>query len=98
MINREWKKVTIISYDNSLDEYGQKRHGSSSQRVVDMVCKNFSMTNTDDVRFTEVTDLGLTKDKDITDADTILIDNDRYEVLYVRPTARLNQIMMRKLQ
>lgn len=95
-INREWKKVEVITYDNSLDEYGQKRQGNHSSRMVEMVCKIYSQNNTADIRYTQVDLVGLTEDKEIDDSNQIVVDGEKYEVLYVIPTHKLYQILMRK--
>lgn len=96
MINREWQTATITSYTSGLDEYGQPVMGES-KREVEMVVKLYQQSNTSDVRYTDVSTIGLTKDALITDKDQVQVGNDIYKVLYVIPTSRLHQILMKRV-
>lgn len=97
MINREWRTVSVVSFTSGTDSYGQKRKGGSINRNVEMVVKLYSQANINDVRYVEVTNIGLTKDNSITDKNQILIDNETYQVLYVIPSGKLTQILMKKV-
>lgn len=96
MINREWKTVQVITFSNELDEYGQKRQGSSTSRDIQMVCKIYTQNNVDDPKYVDVDMLGLTKETNITDANQIEIDNVKYNIKYIIPSGRLTQILMNK--
>lgn len=96
MINREMRPVSVLTYIDTKDVYGQKRQQGYLTRDINMVCKIYQQTNTSDIRYVEVSLIGLTYDKDITDKNAIKIGNDIYDVLYVIPSGRLYQIMMRK--
>ena len=96
MINREWQTAIIASYTSGLDEYGQPVMGES-KREVEMVVKLYQQSNTSDVRYTDVSTIGLTKDALITDKDQVQVGNDTYKVLYVIPSPRLHQILMKRV-
>lgn len=98
MINREMRAVTVISYADTVDEYGQKRQGTSTERTTDMVVKLYSQSNTSDVRYLDVEVIGLTKDKNITVQNRIKFDSVEYDVLYLIPSGRYTQVLMRKRQ
>lgn len=96
MIMREMKPVSVVTFTSGTDAYGQKNKNGSTTRTVDMVVKIYKQTNVDDIRFTDVTDIGLTYDKTITDANEVIIDGNHYNVLYVIPSNRLYQILLKK--
>lgn len=97
MINREWVKVSVISFTSGTDPYGQKRKNGESSREVEMVVKIYNQTNVDTVQYVDVDMIGLTKDKEITDANQIQIGEQRYNIKYVIPSGRLHQILMKKV-
>ena len=91
------RPVKVITFSTGTDAYGQKRKNGETSRDVEMVVKIYSQRNTADMRYVEVTNIGLTKDADITDANQIKIDEDTYNVLYVIPSGKLYQILMKKV-
>lgn len=97
MINREMRPVSVVSFTAGTDAYGQKRQNGSTTKEVQMVVKVYHQTNVDDIRYNDVTDIGITKATDITDENEIIIDNNRYSVLYVIPSSRYYQILMKKV-
>lgn len=97
MINRDKKIVKIVSYASGKDEYGRPRKNGSTSREVEMFVTLYQQTNTQDIRYVEVTNLGLTKDNEINDTNQIIIDDQKYQVLYVIPSKRYNQILMKKV-
>lgn len=97
MIQNEWQRVEVLSYQNTVDEYGQKRQGTPTGRLVEMVCKIYSQTNVTDPRYVDVDVIGLTYDKEITDENVIIINGDRYNVKYIIPSSRLYQILMKRI-
>lgn len=96
MIQREWQKVSINSYANTVDEYGQKRTGKPTVVGVDMVVKPYLNTNVSDVRFVDVELIGLTK-APVEVGNTVTIGTDEYNVLYTIPSGRLLQVLMKKI-
>ena len=97
MIIREMKPVSVVSFTAGTDAYGQKRKNGSTKRDSQMVIKIYRQTTVDDIRYTDVTDIGLTYDREITDENEIEYGGNRYTVLYVIPSNRLYQILMKKV-
>ena len=97
MINREWQKVKVLTYNGGKDEYGQTRNDIPTEREVEMVIKNYNrQIITNNVIYDDITDIGLTYDKEITDANQIKAGSVVYDILYVLPSRRCQQILMRK--
>lgn len=98
MIIREFKDVQVVSFATGTDDYGFKRKKGQSSRTVKMVIKNYSAQNTADARYLEATDIGLTYDKEINDTNQIIIDGLTYDVLYVIPSNRLQQVLIKRVK
>lgn len=98
MIIREFQSVQVVSFATGKDAYGFKRKNGSANREVKMVVKTYSQQNTNDARYVDVTDIGLTYDKEITDKNQIIIGEDTYDVMYVIPSNRLQQILMKRVK
>lgn len=97
IFNRELKPVSVVSFTTGTDAYGQKRKQGSTSRTVEMFVKVYSQSNVSDVRYCDVTNIGLTYDTSITDENQIVIDGATYNVLYVIPSGRMYQILMKKV-
>ena len=97
MINRELRRVTVNTFSSGKDAYGQIRQNGSVPREIEMVIKLYRQSNIADIRYNEVTDIGLTKDASITDKDQIVVDGNTYNVLYVIPSGKLYQVLMKKV-
>lgn len=97
MINREMKSVQVLTYVEGKDALGRVRKNGSTSRNAEMVVKVYRQSNVNDIRYVEVTHVGLTADKDITDSNQIVIDDETYQVLYVIPSHRLNQVLMKRV-
>ncbi len=99
MINREKQSVSVITFTAGTDAYGQKRkNGVESSREVEMYIKVHNQTPVDDIRYTDVTDIGLTADKLITDKNQIIdAEGTKYQIMYVIPSSRYYQILMKRL-
>lgn len=97
MINREMKSVSVISYAPGTDSYGQPRKVESGRKTVEMLMKIYTQNNVSDIRYNDVTTVGLTKDNSITDANVIDDGVNTYSVLYTIPSPRFNTILMKKL-
>ena len=95
--NRELKPVSVVSFTTGTDAYGQKRKQGSTTRTVKMYVKVYAQSNVSDVRYCDVTNIGLTYDTSITDENQIVIDGATYNVLYVIPSGRMYQILMKKV-
>ena len=62
-----------------------------------MVCKIYSQTNVTDPRYVDVDLIGLTKDKDITDDNVIIVGDEKFNIKYIIPSSRLYQILMKRI-
>ena len=98
MYIRDKRIVEVLTYTNERDSYGQKRQSKPTPREVEMDIKIFSQVNVSDVRYVDVDVIGLTYDKSITDANQIKFDDRVYDVKYVIPSSRLNQILMKRVK
>ena len=56
----------------------------------------YKQNSFDDIRYQQAEYLILTKDKNITDKDTLVFNGQEYKVLYVNPFGRLNQVWVSK--
>lgn len=98
MINREKQSVSVITFNDGTDTYGQRnKKGIDSTREVEMYIKVYRQGSVEDIRYTDVTDIGLTKDKLITDKNEIDDGINKYKILYVIPSSRYSQILMKRL-
>lgn len=98
MINREQKSVSVITFTSGTDAYGQvRKKGIDSTRTVEMYIKTYVQENVSDIRYVDVTDIGLTKDKLITDSNEIVDGEINYQVLYVIPSSRYYKILLKRL-
>ena len=95
--NRELQPVSVVSVTTGTNAYGEKRDSGSTTRTVDMVVKIYSQTNVSDVRYCDITNIGLTYDASITDENQIIVNGTTYDVLYVIPSGRLHQVLMKKV-
>lgn len=98
MYIRDKRIVEVLTYTNERDSYGQKRQSEPTPREVEMDIKIFSQVNVSDVRYVDVDVIGLTYDNSITDANQIKFDGRVYDVKYVIPSSRLNQILMKRVK
>lgn len=97
MIQREWKTVKVVSFTDGRDEYGQVRKQGSTERNCEMVIKLYTQTNTNDIRFNDIETLGITRDNLITDKNQIIDGSNKYNVLYVIPSGKYTQVLMKKV-
>ena len=96
MIQRELKPYTVLTYDDELDDYGQPRQGTPTERTVEMVVKLFSNQIVENPLFNDVELIGITKDQTINDSNKIIIGGKTYDVVYVVPSGRYCQIFLRR--
>lgn len=96
--NRGLKPVSVVSFATGTDNYGQKRNVGQTARTVEMFVKNYLHNATSDVRYVDITLIGLTKDSSITDENQIVIDGTTYDVAYAIPSGRLHQVLMKRVQ
>ena len=97
MINRQMKKVQVLTFAAGKDALGRPRKNGSTSHNAEMAVMIYKQNNVADVRYVDVTHIGLTADKSITDSNQIVIVDETYQVLYVIHSTRLNQVLMKKV-
>ena len=93
----DFQKVYVITFTDDKDNYGQPRKVEGSRREVEMMIRVQQQMNTTDIRFIDATHIGLTFDKNITDANQIISTSGTYNVLYTIPSRRLYQVFLKKV-
>ena len=93
MINREMVKATVNTY-GGFDSYGQELAELQSTREIEVAIGIYTHTATSDIRYQDVSYFALTKDREITDKDTLVIGDKTYKVMYVNPTTRWTQLYL----
>ena len=99
MISREVKEVQLIYFTPGKDEKGKIRQVVDNERTatIEMVIKPYKQTVNSDVRFTDTTDIGLTLFQNITSQNQIQFGDQVYNVLYVIPSNRYNQVFLNRV-
>lgn len=95
MYNRQLTTILVNSY-SGVDEYGDMLTTLDGSRTIQGSINIYSQSTTDDIRYQNAEYLILTKDKNISDQDRLLFNNQEYKVLYVNPFGRLNQVWVSK--
>ena len=93
MINRELQTVTIKSFAETLNDYGEKTL-SETTTSAEMMVKPYSQANVQDPRFVDVEYIGLTK-ANVSIENVVTIDGTDYMVLFVIPSRRYNEVFMK---
>lgn len=94
MINNEMRTVTIKHFTETLSDYGEKVLSTDST-TAEMMVKQYSQTNVQDPRFVDIEYIGLTKAA-ISINEVVSIDGTDYMVLYVIPSGRYTQVMLKE--
>lgn len=98
MINREMIPAVLLTYDDSLDEYGQPRMTVPSKSDIEITePKIYKHSPVEDIRFNEIEYIALTFDKSITDVNEISIGDDTYRICFTNPQGRLNQLFLKRI-
>lgn len=93
MINRDMVSATVVTY-GGVDEYGQMMTTPTASREISMTIGLYNHSESSDVRYMAVNYTGLTRDKEITDKDSVIIGGKEYKVLFVNPYGRLTQVFL----
>lgn len=95
MIIRDSHDVSCIEFSDAVDSFGQRRKEISSTTTIQMAIYPFNNSElVDDIRFREVTDIGLTK-AIVNDTNEIIDGDKQYLVTYTIPSKRYNQVFLR---
>lgn len=95
MINRDKQLVTVITFIEGVDEYGQPRIAVESEYSAEMVIKPYQNANIQNPVFNDVTLIALSDQKSITEANSIKINNQFYDVIKIIPSNRFNQLFLK---
>lgn len=97
MINREMIPAVLLTYDGSLDEYGQPRMTVPTKSNIEITePKIYKHSPVEDVRFNAVEYTSLTVTKEISDSNEIMVGEDTYTICFVNPHGRLNQLFLKR--
>lgn len=95
MVNRELRKVTLVSFEEGPDEYGQQMTKEVGEREIEMTFGLYSHTQSEGPQYQEVNYTGLTKEKELRDDQVVRVDGKDYKILFVNPYGRLTQVFMK---
>lgn len=85
-LTREFEPITIRTYATGVDEYGAINQGTHTDRTIQGVMKLNTQSNVLDPRYIDVTYILITKDNNITDANTVVYNSKEYTIKYLIPT------------
>lgn len=93
-LNREFKPITVRTYETGTDEYGAINQGSYSDRTIEGAVFLNSQANVQDPRYINVTYIMITKDKSLTDANLVLHNNKEYPIKYIIPSKKFLTVLL----
>ena len=93
MINRELQTVTIKSFAETLNDYGEKTLSETTSSA-EMMVKPYSQANVQDPRFVDVEYIGLTK-ASVSTENVVTFGGIDHMVLFVIPSMRYNEVFMK---
>lgn len=97
MINRDLIPAVLLTYDGSLDAYGQPRTTTPIETAIQVTTpKLYRHSPVEDVRFESVTDTCLTQTKGIKDSCEIKVGDTSYRITFVNDSGRLSQLFLVK--
>lgn len=97
MINNEMETVALLSYDSTIDGYGQVRKGSATSTNIKAFVKLYSQNSTSDPRYIDVELILLTK-AIVTTQNMIQYNSVKYDIVRVTPSRRYNEVLCKKAQ
>lgn len=96
--SRDRKPVSVLTFTTGKSAYGEIRQTIASSRMVDMDIKLYQQSVIQNPMYNEVEMIGLTEDEAITTENRIVDGTNEYNVLYVIPSGRLYQVLMKKVK
>ena len=94
LFNRQSRPLLVRTY-GGVSEYGEQLAEVVEERTIDGTFGLYTHTNVDDIRYNDVEYTILTKDKQITTNDRVLVDGIEYKVLFVNNYGRLSQLFLK---
>ena len=95
MISRDIKQVELIAYEQGRDKYGQQRKVGSTSRFAEMAIYKTDCQINDQISHIDADYIGLTKER--VDFNQVIDNGVVYEVKYVMPTKRWNQVFLKQV-
>ena len=97
MINREKTPISIIRYEDTVDEYGQTKRYIKEEIASEMVVHIYSQTNVTNPKYVDIDYLGIYNPQvNISIDDDIIFNNNQCSVMYIVPANRYNIVYMKK--
>lgn len=97
MINNEMRDVQLLTFTTGQDAYGQQRQLGTTETTIQMMVKIKDIALNDNPSYADVDLIGLTKEI-VKDENQIVVDDVHYEVLYVIPTRRYNEVFLKQVK
>lgn len=96
-INVSLITADLLTYSNDTDDRGWKRKFQPTVKEISITKPTiYKHVQTEDIRFNDVTHCCLTREKDITEANELVIDNINYLIKFVNPDGRLTELFIVK--
>lgn len=96
LIQREWMWVKMLTYSDSLDEYGQQRQSEPTISNIKVIWKLNDQMNVNNPDYVDVDVILLTKDNSVSDSNQIMRGNDKYNIKKIIP-GKYNQIFLKRV-
>lgn len=94
MVNREMRKVGLVSFEPGTDKYGQQMTKEADEKTIYMTFGLFSHQADESPLYQQVNYFGLTREKEIADNQIIRVDGKDHKVLFVNNFSRMTQVFM----
>lgn len=94
MVNRELRKVELVSFEPGADKFGQQMTIENNSKEIMMTFGLYSHQADESPLYQAVNYFGLTRAKGIKDNQVIRIDGEDHKVLFVNNFSRMTQVFM----
>lgn len=94
MVNREMRKVSLISFEPGADKFGQQMTKEKEVKEIQMTFGLYSHQADESPLYQNVNYFGLTREKNVADNQIIEIDGKQHKILFVNNFSRLTQVFM----
>lgn len=94
MVNRELRKVSLISFEPGADKFGQQMTKESEVKEIMMTFGLYSHVADESPLYQAVNYFGLTREKNVRDNQVVEIDGKQHKILFVNNFSRLTQVFM----
>ena len=95
MVNREMRRVLLVSFEEGADKFGQQMTIEKGEPVeISMTFGLYSHTADESPLYQDVNYFGLTREKGLKDNQIIRVDGKDHKILFVNNFSRLTQVFM----